>query len=114
MKVEKLEQGGVAILHPSGPLTGDKETDLLRSALDELGKEGNTRAVINLAQVSWINSTGIGMLIAGYKEYTSRGGKLKLCSVSENMQNVLAITRLTQVFEVFANEKEAIASFAAA
>ena len=112
MKVEKLEHGGVAILHPSGVLTMDRENDPLGIALQELAREGNSRAVVNLEHVSWINSTGLSMLIAGYKEYGTRSGKLKLCSVSGNPQMVLVITKLTQYFEIFANEKEAIASYA--
>lgn len=112
MKIERLETGGIAILHPKGSLMGNKEMDDLRAGLETLGKEGNTKAVIDLSQVNYINSTGIGVLIAGYKDYSSRSGKLKLCGLSNSLENVLVITKLTQVFEVYPNLKEALASFA--
>jgi len=112
MKVEKLAGGKVAVLQPKGSLTGNRETDELRSALEQLGKEGNTRAIIDLSRVRYINSTGIGVLIAGYNDYNQRGGKIRLCGLSDSLENVLVITKLTQVFEVYPNEKEALASFA--
>jgi len=112
MKIEKLAEGGVAILHPQGALIGDKETDELRNALDQLRKEGNTRAVVELSKVNYINSTGIGVLIAGYNDYSQRGGKIKLCGLSDRLENVFVITKLTAVFDIHPNVKEALAGFA--
>ena len=112
MKVEKLGEGGISVLHPKGSIIGNKETDDLRSELEKLGKEGNTKVVINLNKVTYINSTGLGVLIAGYNEYKQRGGQIKLCHVAESIENVFVITKLTSVFDIYKTEKEAIASFA--
>lgn len=112
MKVEKLADGEVAVLHPQGSLIGDKETDELRKAFEELRKEGNARAVVDLGKVNYINSTGIGALIAGYNDYSQRGGKIKLCGLSDRLENVFVITKLTAVFDIHPNLKEALAGFA--
>jgi anti-sigma B factor antagonist len=112
MKVEKLDEGGIAVLHPKGSIIGNKETDDLRSELEKLGKEGNTKAVINLAKVTYINSTGLGVLIAGYNDFKQRKGQIKLCNVAESIENVFVITKLTSVFDIYKTEKEAVASFA--
>ena len=112
MKVEKLEERGIAVLHPKGSIIGNKETDELRSELEKLGKDGNAKAVINLSKVTYINSTGLGVLIAGYNDYKQRSGQIKLCHVSESIENVFVITKLTSVFDIYGTEKEAIASFA--
>ncbi len=113
MKVEKLDEGGIVLLHPKGSIIGNKETDDLRSELEKLGKDGNTKVVINLSKVTYINSTGLGVLIAGYNDYKQRNGKIKLCHVAESIENVFVITKLTSVFDIYQTEKEAIASFAA-
>jgi len=112
MRIEKLAEGGVAILHPKGSLIGDKETDELRNGLEQLKREGNTRAVVDLSKVRYINSTGIGVLIGGYSDYSQRGGKIKLCGLSDTLENVLIITKLTAVFDIHPNVKEALAGFA--
>lgn len=112
MKVEKIEAGGIAILHPKGSIIGNTETDELRAELEKLGKEGNTKAVINFGKVRYINSTGLGVLIAGYNDYKQRNGQIRLCHVAESIENVFVITKLTSVFDIYATEKEAIASFA--
>lgn len=112
MRVEKLADGGVAVLHPQGALSGDKETDELRKALEELRKEGNTRAVVDLGRVNFISSAGIGALIAGYNDYSQRGGKIKLCGLSDRLENVFVITKLTEFFDIHPNVKEALAGFA--
>jgi anti-sigma B factor antagonist len=111
MKVEKLEGGSIAVLHPKGSIIGNKETDDLRSELEKLGKDGNTKVVINLSKVTYINSTGLGVLIAGYNDYKQRSGQIKLCNVAESIENVFVITKLTSVFDIYATEKEAVGSF---
>lgn len=113
MKIERLARGGLAILRPNGPLIGDQKTDELRLALERLSHEGNSHAIIDLSQVRYLNSAGIGVLVAAYNDYQRRHGKLKLSGLSEKTENVFVITKLTQVFEIYPNEKEALASFAA-
>lgn len=113
MKIERLAGGSLAILRPHAPLTGDEKTEDLRTALESLIREGNTRAIIDLSQVRYLNSAGIGVLLAAYNNFQRHHGQLKLFGLSEKTENVFVITKLTQVFEIYPNEKEALASFAA-
>lgn len=112
MKMEKLAGGGVIILRPQSSLIGDQETDNLREALEKLSREGNTLAIVDLSQSRYLNSVGIGVLIGAYNDYQRRGGQLKLSGLSEKTENVFVITKLTKVFEIYPNAKEALASFA--
>ena len=112
MKIEHLTSGVVAILRPSGSLIGSEETDDLRRALAQLHEQGNLRAIIDLGRVPYINSAGLGVLIGAFNDYQKRGGQVKLCNLSNKAENVFVLTKLTQVFDIFPNEKEALASFA--
>ncbi len=114
MKLEKLAGGKVVILSPKTSLTGNDETFALREALQKLAEEDNKLAIVNLEKVPYLNSTGIGVLVAGHQEYAKRGGRLLLCCLRDSVENVLVITKLTEVFEVFPNQEEALASLATA
>lgn len=114
MKVERLAGGKVVIVEPKTSLVGNDETFALRDTLQRLRDEGNTLAVINLDKVPYLNSTGIGILVAAHSDYVRRGGKLSLCSLRDSVDNVLVITKLTEVFEVYPNQEEALASMAKA
>ena len=111
MKIEKLVGGNIAILRPSGSLIGSQETDDLRKVFADLHEEGNARAIVDLGRVPYLNSTGIGVLIAAYNDYHRRQGCVKLCNLSNKTENVFVLTKLTQVFDIYPNEKEALASF---
>jgi anti-anti-sigma factor len=114
MKVERLAGGKVVIVEPKTSLVGDDETFALRDTLQRLRDEGNTLAIINLNRVAYLNSTGIGVLVAAHSDYEGRGGKLRLCGLRDSVENVLVITKLSQVFEVYPNQEEALASMASA
>ncbi len=113
MKIEQLASGGIVILRPKSSLIGNQETEDLRQTLEKLGREGNTRAIVDLSAVPYLNSTGIGVLIGAFNEYQRRKGLIKLCGLSNKAENVFVLTKLTQVFDIYPNEKEALASFAA-
>lgn len=111
MKMEKLAGGNIAILRPSGSLIGSQETEVLRKAFADLHEEGNAHAIVDLGRVPYLNSTGIGVLIAAYNDYHRRQGCVKLCNLSNKTENVFVLTKLTQVLDIYPNEKEALASF---
>ncbi len=111
MALKEKNEGDVVILYPKGFLMGGAETDELQNRVKELEETGNQKLIISLSETSMMNSTAIGVFITAHKHYSERGGRLKLCSVDKKIQNVFVITKLSLVFDVYANEAEAIASF---
>lgn len=103
--------GDITILAPKGYLTGGEETDELEQAIKALGEAGNKHLVINLGETQHLNSTALGVLISAHSNYVRRGGQMKLCSVDKRIENIFVITKLSLVFDVYANEEQAIASF---
>ena len=89
---------------------GDSAT-ALRSAIRNLVARGNTKLLLNLAGVRYIDSSGIGELIANYTTVGRSGGQLKLLNLTEKVQDLLVITKLLTVFDVYDDESEALSSF---
>ena len=110
MKVRKAN--GIAIIAPHGWLMGGDETDDLENTIRGLLEQGNRCLVVDLAGVSHMNSTALGVLVGCHASYTNRKGFLRLCTVESRLQNTLVITRLSIVFDVYASEREAVESFA--
>jgi anti-sigma B factor antagonist len=113
IKVTRLSQGDIVVLEPRGRLVGGSETDELQEAIHKLIEEGNKRLIIDLGRVLYLNSTALGLLVSTHTNFTKRGGKVKLCNIGSKIENIFVITKLTLVFEVFDNQMEAIASYAA-
>jgi len=103
--------GDITILAPKGYLTGGEETDELEQSIKGLGEAGNKQLIINLGETQHLNSTALGVLISAHSNYVRRGGQMKLCSVDKRIENIFVITKLSLVFDVYANEEQAIASF---
>ncbi len=103
---------GVAILAPKGWLMGGNETDEFEKAVRDLLEKGNRCLVVDLSDVAHMNSRALGILIGLNTSYMNRKGKLKLCHLDSKIQNILVITRLSLVFDVYATEREAVESFA--
>ena len=89
---------------------GDSAT-ALRSAIRNLVARGNTKLLLNLAGVRYIDSSGIGELIANYTTVGRSGGQLKLLNLTEKVQDLLVITKLLTVFDVYDDESEALSRF---
>lgn len=111
MKMSHRSKDGVTILEPKGKITIGVGDIALREAVDETLKAGSTRILINLQDVTTIDSSGIGELVSAYTTVTNRGGKLKLLHLPPKVQDILQITQLVTVFDVFDDEAEAVASF---
>jgi anti-sigma B factor antagonist len=111
MSVAVRKSGSVCILDLSGKLMGGPDAEDFRALVKQLVGEGNLRVLVNLAGVPWVNSTGLGVLVAGYTSLRRQSGVLKLCNVSDRIQSILMVTRLSTVFETFGGEAEALASF---
>jgi anti-sigma B factor antagonist len=110
-KITTMFNLDVAILEPRGSLIGGEETDDIKSKCRDLLEQGNRKLVIDLKNVSYLNSTGIGTLVAIHAMYKNSQGGIRLCSIGESIQNVFVITKLMSVFNVDETRKAAIAAF---
>ncbi len=111
MKIDARHEQGVTILVPKGKITIGVGDVALRQAVAEALEAGARNILVNLGGVSTIDSSGIGELVSAYTTVTNRGGKLKLTNLPPKVTDILQITQLISVFEVYDNEEEALASF---
>ena len=111
MKITTRQNGGVTILEPQGKITiGAGDVELRDAVLAQL-EAGNTHLLMDMSGVSTMDSSGIGELVAAYTSVNNRGGKLKLLNLPPKITDILQITQLITVFEVFDDEAEAVASY---
>jgi anti-sigma B factor antagonist len=111
MKFWTLQNGKIAVIELRGSLVGDGDTDKLREVVSDFIEQGNKFLVVNLQKVNYVNSTGIGALIAAHTSYAKNGGQVRIVGIQNNVQNLLVITKLIDVFEVNENLDDAIGSF---
>lgn len=114
MKLSHHEKNGVVVLEPHGKIMGGPDATLLHDQLHDLIAEKKLKVVIDLSQVDWMNSTGLGILISSLTTLRNSQGDLKLASVTDKIQSLLTITKLITVFEAYDSVDEAVASFGAA
>lgn len=111
IKQTSLHEGKIVILELKGNYVGGDETDELRDIIKKNSEAGNTKLIIDLGEVSYLNSSALGVLIAAHANYAKRGGKIKLCQLNKNLENLFVITKLSLIFDSFPSQVEAIASF---
>jgi anti-sigma B factor antagonist len=111
MKITKRERDGVTILEVEGKVTIGKGDVVLREAVHQAMGDGPAKLLIHLGEVTTIDSSGVGELVSAFTTVTNRGGKLKLLKLPPKVNDILQITQLITVFEVFENEDEAVTSF---
>jgi anti-sigma B factor antagonist len=105
------DAGPVTVVDMSGRITLGDGSALLRKTLLDLLAQKRTRILLNLADVDYIDSSGIGELVSGYTSVNSRGGELKLLHLTKKVHDLLQITRLFTVFDVHSDESAALRSF---
>ena len=110
MKVTRRDLGHVVILDLSGRLMGGVEAVAFHQEVKDLLDDGRLRILVNLADVTWINSTGLGLLISAFTLVKKRGGAMKFYGITERIRGILQITRLGTVFETYPDEAAALAS----
>lgn len=108
--IEHIEDD-VIVLELSGKIMGGPDAAALNDKLHELIESGKTRVVADLAEVNWMNSSGLGILIGALTTIRNAGGDLKLAAVTERIHSLLKITKLLSVFNTYSSSEEAIASF---
>ncbi len=111
MKVSTRQVDGVTILDLSGRITLGEGSVQLRDAVRDLLTKGQKQILLNLADVNYIDSSGIGELVSAYTTVRNQGGELKLLNLTKKVHDLLQITKLYTVFDVKDDEASAIASF---
>ena len=111
MKVNVRSEGDVSVVDLSGKITIGEGDVVLRETIETLLKEGRSKIVLNLSRISYMDSAGIGELVACYKRSREKGGQLKLLNPSGKVYDLLQLTKLEEIFETFRDEGEAIQSF---
>jgi anti-sigma B factor antagonist len=112
MEITERHVGSVTVLDLNGRLVCEDGDRALIKAVNELLERGETRVLINLEGVPWIDSAGIGALVAKFVSVRKRGGALKLVHLKARTEQPLRITRLTKIFDIFDVESAAIDAFA--
>ena len=105
--------GDVIILDMSGDLTIGEPTLLLRETIRRFVADGNLKFILNLANLTYVDSAGLGELITTYTTVRNRQGDVKLLKVMGKMQGLLQTTKLVTVFDTYNDEQKALASFSA-
>lgn len=111
MKVPARNREGVTIFEPKGKITIGVGDVALREAVDEALVAGSTNLLVDFQRASKMDSSGMAELVAAYKRVTEAGGQMKLLHLPSNIRDVLTITQIARVFDIFDDEDEAIASF---
>jgi anti-sigma B factor antagonist len=111
LQIVEKDSDGVTILELSGRVTlGDASHDL-RTKLKDVLSQGKTRLVLDLANVGYIDSAGLGTLVGGYSSFQSKGAHLKLANLTNKFHEQLHITKLVTIFDVYNTVDEAVKAF---
>ncbi len=105
------ESGSTTVIDISGRITLGEGSATLREMIRDLLNKGHRKIILNLGDVSYIDSSGIGELVSGYTTVKNQGGELKLLNLTKKVHDLLQITKLYTVFDVYADEHAAVGSF---
>ena len=111
MKASSRKVDGVTIVDLSGRITLGEGSVVLRDTVKELSTQGNKKILLNLGDVTYIDSSGIGELVSAFTSVRNAGGDLKLLNLTKKVHDLLQITKLYTVFDISDDEASAIASF---
>jgi anti-sigma B factor antagonist len=112
MEIHTRTVGDVHVLDISGKITLGVATKTIRHTISDLLENGGKKIVLNLAEVNYIDSSGIGELVRTFTTVAQEGKELKLLNLTKKIRGLLVITKLLTVFQVFESEQAALASFA--
>ena len=113
MQIDQRATGDVVILDLKGKITLGEGDELLKDKVNSLLNQGHKKIVLNLADVPYIDSAGLGEIVRTYTTVSRQGGSLKLLNLTKRITDLLSITKLLTVFETYDNEAEAVRSFVA-
>jgi anti-sigma B factor antagonist len=110
LKTSTLD-GGIGLIEVGGSLIGGEETDKLRASVAGFIEREYQKLIIDLSDVTYLNSTAIGVLVSAHTSYSRKGWQVKLCGINKNINNIFVITKLALVFDVHDSRQQAIQSF---
>ena len=113
MQIEERMVGDVVLLDLKGKITLGEGDELLKDKVNSLVNQGQKKIILNLAEVPYIDSAGLGEVVRTYTTVSRQGGSLKLLNLTKRITDLLSITKLLTVFETFDSENEAVRSFSA-
>lgn len=111
MRIDERAVDGVTILDLHGKMLIGEGDELLREKINQLVENGTERIVLNLAEVPYVDSAGLGEIVRCYTTVSRKNGKLKLLHLTKRIHDLLSITKLLTVFETYDSEEDAIKSF---
>jgi anti-sigma B factor antagonist len=111
MQIEQRAIGSVMILDLKGKITLGEGDEALKDKINSLILQGHKKMLLNLADVPYIDSAGLGEIVRTYTTVSRQGGQLKLVNLTKRITDLLMITKLLTVFETFDNEQEALKSY---
>lgn len=111
MQIDERTVGNVKVLDLTGQVTFTQGDTLLKDKIHSLVNQGHKNIIVNLGNVPYIDSSGLGHLVAAYTTVTNAGGKLKLMNLTKKLQTLMTMTKLLTVFDTFDSEQEAVKSF---
>jgi anti-sigma B factor antagonist len=114
MQIQERAVGDVMVLDLKGKITLGEGDELLKDKVNSLMNQGHKKIVLNLADVPYIDSAGLGEIVRTYTTVSRQGGSLKLLGLTKRITDLLSITKLLTVFETFESESEAVRSFSTA
>lgn len=111
VKMTTRQVGDVTVVDAVGRITLGEGASAFRDKIRELAASGHKKMLLNLAEVSYIDSSGIGEMVSGFTTVTNQGGQVKLLNLTKRVKDLLQITKLYTVFDVFDDEAHAVRSF---
>jgi anti-sigma B factor antagonist len=111
LNIKQSPAGDVMVLNLSGKIMGGPDHEKFQSEIKTLISAGHVDILLNMSRVNWVNSTGLGILVSAFHTLKKNGGQLKICEVSDRIDNILNVTQLKLVFETYDSCDEALASF---
>jgi anti-sigma B factor antagonist len=111
MKIAERQVGDVIVLDLQGKILIGEGDDVLREAVLKLVDGGKSKILLNLAEVPYVDSAGLGEIVRCYTTVSKKGGRLKLINLTAKIRDLLSITKLLTVFETYDSEEQAIRSF---
>lgn len=111
VKLSTRQVGDVTVIDAQGRITLGEGASAFRDTIRDLAGKGNKKLLLNLGEVSYIDSSGIGEMVSSYTTVTNGGGQLKLLGLTKRVKDLLQITKLYTVFEVFDDEAAAVRSY---
>jgi anti-sigma B factor antagonist len=113
MQIDERAAGDVTVLDLKGRMTMGEGDELLKDKVNSLILQGRKKLVLNLADVPYVDSAGLGEIVRTYTTVTKQGGSLKLANLTTRITDLLSITKLLTVFDTYDSEADAVRSFSA-